>query len=383
MIVWLSNFINHHQAPVARELFRLTDGQYRFIEMNPIRQSFLSSGYPEFNDTPWLIKAWENIESHKKAERLFIDADVAVYGGYYPYKWIKQRLDTGKITFEYGERWMKRGIWNLLSPRLMKHQWHYHVHFSGKSLYRLNAGAYAADDMRFLHSFRGKQFKWGYFTDVQEKNLAELHSLRGSDVIRIMWCARFIRLKHPEMAVVVASRLKDAGIRFSLDMYGTGPEESKIKERVIHEHLEEYVNFHGNLPNAELMRKMDEADIFLFTSDRREGWGAVINEAMSRGCAVISSDAPGCAKWLISDQNTGIVFKSGNTDDLISKILLLVRDKERIRRIGTDAYRKMLEEFSPQRVAARFIKLATDIRYNSGKTVFTEGICSPDIDSNT
>ena len=34
---------------------------------------------------------------------------------------------------------------------------------------------------------------------------------------------------------------------------------------------------------------MEKADIFLFTSDRREGWGAVANEAMNSACALVVS----------------------------------------------------------------------------------------------
>ncbi len=36
---------------------------------------------------------------------------------------------------------------------------------------------------------------------------------------------------------------------------------------------------------------MERADVFLFTSDFNEGWGAVLNESMNSGCAVVASHA--------------------------------------------------------------------------------------------
>ena len=33
---------------------------------------------------------------------------------------------------------------------------------------------------------------------------------------------------------------------------------------------------------------MEQADIYLFTSDRNEGWGAVANEAMNSACAMVA-----------------------------------------------------------------------------------------------
>ena len=44
---------------------------------------------------------------------------------------------------------------------------------------------------------------------------------------------------------------------------------------------------------------MEESEIYLVTSDRKEGWGAVVNEAMNSGCAVVADHMIGAAPWMI------------------------------------------------------------------------------------
>ena len=114
-----------------------------------------------------LVQAWKSADNMKLANDLVRSAEVVIYGSIKSYKWITARLNDGKLTFECGERWLKRGWLNILSPRLLRAQWLYHTNYYNKPLYRLNASAYAADDMKKLHSFKGRCYKWGYFTAVR------------------------------------------------------------------------------------------------------------------------------------------------------------------------------------------------------------------------
>ena len=46
---------------------------------------------------------------------------------------------------------------------------------------------------------------------------------------------------------------------------------------------------------------MEKSEIFLFTSDKGEGWGAVLNESMNSACAVVASHAIGSVPFLLKD----------------------------------------------------------------------------------
>lgn len=376
-IAYFSNFLNHHQFPVAKHLSSLSGGNYVFIEDYEIPDEYKCNGYPSYDGTPWLIQAWKSEELRQKAYEKFIEADIAIFGGAYPYKWIKERLELNRITFEYGERWLKRGLINVFSPRLLKNQWYHHLHFRNRPLYRLNSGAYASSDMHLLHAFKGKRFKWGYFTDSPDLEEAINRRTQHTEAFRIIWCARFIKLKHPEIPVLLAEKLKSQGLKFKLDMYGSGPLSDKTKKLIASKDLENEVILKGTLPNENLMDEFFKSNLFLLTSDRHEGWGAVINEAMSRGCPVVTSKEVGAAPWLIEEGINGFTFHCHDIESLTDKVASLIKNKENTKKMGLAAYHKIHSEWSPENAAKRFIQLCEALK--SGKpTPFTSGPCSED-----
>ena len=100
---------------------------------------------------------------------------------------------------------------------------------------------------------------------------------------------------------------------------------------------------------------MRESSIFLFTSNRQEGWGAVLNEAMGAGCACVAGDEIGSAPYLIRDGENGFLFKSCNLDDLTKKVRLLLDDVALRKRVSVAAYRTMQDEWSPKAAVTRFL----------------------------
>ena len=120
-IAFFSNFLNHHQALVADELYRKTNGQYVFVELMQMPEWIAKSGYPDYSAKPYLLQAWKDKSSMFKAKNLAIDAEVALFAGFEVLELEKFRIaNTDKITFDVSERWLKRGIFNLLSTRIMK-----------------------------------------------------------------------------------------------------------------------------------------------------------------------------------------------------------------------------------------------------------------------
>lgn len=374
-IVYISNFLNHHQVPVAEKLYELTGCKYRFVEQTPMPESFRKGGYPTYDETPYLIQSWRSPEQALEAKRLILEAEAVLYGNISEYSIILKRLEKGMLTFECGERWFKRGWINLLSPRLIKSQIYYHLFFRNKPLYRLNASAYAANDMARMYSFKNKMFKWGYFTSIPSSHRINQKGNVNSK-LKILWVARFLKLKHPELPVKVACNLKAKGYNFELNMYGSGPELERIKALINSLGLDDCVFLKGNLPNTEILEEMRRHDVFLFTSDRHEGWGAVLNESMSNGCAVIASEKIGSVPFLIEDGKNGLIFRDQSVDDLTSKLQLLIDNPDLCRELGERAKKTMREVWSPENAASSLLKLIEGIK-NSTPYISPSGPCSP------
>ena len=116
-------------------------------------------------------------------------------------------------------------------------------------------------------------------------------------------------------------------------------------------------SFKGNLPNDEILQQMRIHNIFIFTSDRHEGWGAVLNEAMSNGCAVVASNRIGSVPFLLKNKVNGLIFKSGDIDSLFSNVKCLMDNPDQVEIYARNAYHTMSTEWSPQNAALSLINL--------------------------
>lgn len=374
MIVFFSNFLNHHQVLFADELYKATGQAFIFVASYEMPDSFKRSGYPDYSDRPYLLKAYTNDINLDKAYDLARNADVALFGSA-SLQFEIERMKRGKLSFEVGERWLKRGLINLFSPRLLKKQWYYHSLFYNKPLYKLCASAYAATDAKRLFSFKNRCYKWGYFTKVDNFDIESVLAAKMDYETSIMWCARFIDWKHPELAVKLARMLKDNDYHCKIDMFGGGPELNKIMQLIERLDVNDMVHVVGNKPNSEIIQEFRSHDIFIFTSDQNEGWGAVLNEAMSNGCTVVASESIGAVPFLVEDEKNGMIFKNRNLNSLFQKVVHLLDNPEKRNHMAVSAYHTMKDLWSPHNAAESLLQLIDDLR-NGYDTKIKVGPCS-------
>ncbi|HCV54491.1 MAG TPA: hypothetical protein DF911_00430 [Erysipelotrichaceae bacterium] len=98
---------------------------------------------------------------------------------------------------------------------------------------------------------------------------------------------------------------------------------------------------------------MERASIFLFTSDMREGWGAVLNEAMNSGCACIVDEGIGAAGFLVKSEINGFIYKSRRQGELETDLECLLKDRDLCRTIGQNAYRTVRDLWNADAAAER------------------------------
>lgn len=381
-IAFFSNFLNHHQVLVAEELYRAASGCYTFVETMAMPEWIAKSGYPNYSSKPYLLQAWKGDEEMEKARQLALDADVALFAGFEVLYFEKLRLSkTNKMTFDVSERWLKRGLFNVLSPRILKLYWAYIIGgWSKKPVYKLCSGGYTAKDQKTLFTYKDKCYRWGYFTDVSNidshsDNVLMREEKDAKSTINMMWCARFLWWKHPELPIQLASRLKSDGYSFHIDLFGSGDKLMEMKELAISLGVTDVVSFRGNKPNAEILDEMNKHQFFLFTSDKNEGWGAVCNEAMSQGCAVVGSHEIGSVPFLLEDGVNGLIFKSCCIDSLYTKVKELLDNPKLLASIRNNAVHTMQTKWSPK-VAAQNLLTLIDNLQNGRDTSIKEGPCS-------
>lgn len=370
---FVTNLVHHHQLPLADEFYRLLGDKYHYIATNELPEWLINGGYDPTLDRPFIIRTYRSREEYNEARKLIDDSDVVIVGAA-PDDWVLNRKKNDKVTFHYSERWIRSASLRVFSPRSLFNIYKNYYVFRGGRVYMLCASAFTAQDVHFYGCFPGRCFKWGYFTAVENPINMPIRAKAS-----IMWCARFIKLKHPELAVKLASRLKKKGYSFTLDMFGSGEELEKTRSLANQSGVGDVVSFCGNRPNAVILDEMRRHEVFLFTSDRHEGWGAVLNEAMSCGCVPVVSDGIGSAPYLVNDGENGLLFSSCNLDSLEKAVQSLLDNPKRIETMSKSAAETMLNEWSPRVAAENFIDLA-DHAFNNTLHYYkrTEGPASWD-----
>lgn len=102
-------------------------------------------------------------------------------------------------------------------------------------------------------------------------------------------------------------------------------------------------------------------DIFCLPSEGPgETWGLAINEAMAAGKAIIASDKVGCAVDLVKEGKNGYVFKSNDAEDLQEKLLLLIKDPNRLTNFGKSS-REIIQHWSFEKQVEQLVKALNKI----------------------
>lgn len=368
-VVFVSNYFNHHQKPFSQEMYKRLGEGFRFISTSVMREERRKLGYSDSDLPDYVLLSYLSEFSKNKAIELINNADVVIAGSA-PEEMLAERIRAGKLVFRYSERPFKT------EPSFIKRiYFRYKLHSTNRkgNVYLLSAGAFAAKDYQKIGMYRGKAYKWGYFPETKEYDAAELLGKKKNN--RILWCGRFIDWKHPDSAIRLAKRLYDEGYSFELELVGTGEMEARLKQLAEEQGLAQYVKFLGALSPDKVRERMEEAGIYLLTSDRKEGWGAVLNEAMNSGCAVVASRAAGATSFLVDDGKNGYAY--GSEDELFEKVKLLLDSPERLKNLGASAYSAVTGLWNAEIAAERFLLLAENvINGEKNPDLFREGPCS-------
>lgn len=358
----VSNYINHHQIPMSNALYERLGENFAFIQTSPMEEDRVKMGWgDEVQNIPYLRLYYER---EQYCADLIMESDVVVFGGVEDERYIKPRLNAGKIVIRASERLYREGQWKSVSPRGRKKKYEDHTQYANAPVYLLCHGAYVASDFEIVHAYPNKKFMWGYFPAVYTYDLDSLFFRKlhvdshGKAQVRLLWAGRFLKLKHPEYAVRAAKYLKAQQISFHLDMVGAGVLEEKLKLMAQRFGLAEEVSFHGFMPPQSVRRYMEEADIFLFTSDYLEGWGAVLNEAMNSACAVVAGHGIGAVPFLLKHGGNGLVYKTGCYKEFQAHVLRLCQDAALRKELGCNAYQTITGMWNPKEAAERLFRFS-------------------------
>lgn len=371
-VTMISNYINHHQIPFSQALYEKLGDHYHFIQTEPMEEERIQMGWGLTAETIPYVSFLD--KEPELCKQLINDSDLLLVGWMEHEELLSERLNSDKLTLRISERLYREGQWKAVSPKGLLRKYKDHTSHRKDPVYLLCAGAYVPSDFHIVRAYPERMYRFGYFPETRSYSEEEWKALKNweQEELQLVWAGRFIPLKHPEFALRLAKSLKEKGDSFHLHMVGGGELEAALKQQVAQEHLEEQITFYGFQKPEAVRDIMEQCHIHLFTSNYLEGWGAVVNEAMNSGCAVVVNSEVGAAPYLITHGENGLVYKNGSYEDFEKQVCYLLRHPLEGKRMGKSAYKTIIEEWNSKEAAERVLQFYEEFQKGS-LTEFSTG----------
>ncbi len=150
----------------------------------------------------------------------------------------------------------------------------------------------------------------------------------------------------------LAKKVKEEGIESQFLLFGTGVEESRLKQYAEEEHLT-HVLFPGRLPNDDIFTILKYADMSFVSlaNDRlKDSVPTKMFEALGAGCPVLLA-AKGEAVDILEECGLGVAVSPNDDEALWEGFLKIRMDKQEITKNRARAYRLMKTKYSRQQAA--------------------------------
>lgn len=173
---------------------------------------------------------------------------------------------------------------------------------------------------------------------------------RGDGGFRAIYVGQLIHRKGVDLLLDALASLPQAVP--PLTIVGTGGAEASLRARADRLGLSRTVSWQGVVPNEAIPGLMAGHDLLVLPS-RFDGWGAVVNEALSVGTPVLCSETCGAAD-LLASPDAGGTFRSGDASSLAAALRGIVAAGP----IGDDRRRRIMahaRSFSADAVARYFL----------------------------
>lgn len=369
MVIFISNFVSPHTIPFSEELYKRLGNKFLFIESRQMSAERSSLGYDKLRNKPFVV-SYSQFSTNRDTYQELIDcADTVLASfGSIDTSLLENRIATNKQTFLMSERLFKKGILKLADPKFWKTVLFVN-RIKNKNFHLLCMGAYVAKDFSLIGFSKDKMWKFGYTTQPSSRNILELVAQKCTKPTKILWVGRLIWWKQPLIALKAIYKLIYDKYDIEFNVVGGGKLEKKVADYVSKHNIQSRIHYLGLMSNEEVRQLMEESHILLCTSNKLEGWGAVINEGMNAGCVVVANRMMGGAPYLIEDGISGYLY-NGNAGNLYKKLKTILLE-DNLSEVAITGYNTITREWCSEICATRFIDLYNDI--DLGHNIFTNG----------
>ena len=176
----------------------------------------------------------------------------------------------------------------------------------------------------------------------------------------ILFVGRLVKRKGVDDLISAFHLLLSDNPTARLEIVGDGPERMNLEKLVADLGLGQRVTFLGSLKGRALNEKYLECDVFVMPSrtmkDDVEGFGTVFLEAGLAGKPSVGTNSGGIPEAVI-DGETGILVPEADINELASALKRVLADGALGRKLGENARRRVLAEFTWEETTRRLVKI--------------------------
>lgn len=149
--------------------------------------------------------------------------------------------------------------------------------------------------------------------------------------VRLIAAGRMVAKKAPMILLKSFHAALSHVPGLKLTWIGAGPLEEEVRAYISQHGLEDQINLLGSVPQSEVLKELQKADIFIQHSmtdpqtGDQEGAPVAILEAMAHGLPVISTFHSGIP-YLVEDQVSGLLSNEGDFEGMARSIVQLAND---------------------------------------------------------
>lgn len=186
------------------------------------------------------------------------------------------------------------------------------------------------------------------------------HEILQGKVVRMIQVGVLIEYKGQKELIEACHILKEKDVmEFHLLLVGKGLPNyvEELQELVRKYKLEENISFYG--ASSKVAGLYAQSDISFMCSSR-EAYGRVTIESQLSGCLVIGVDS-GATPELIEDGKTGYLYKTGDAQNLVEKILEAVNDGEKSRKIARNGQIYAEKTYTKEKSISQMIHIYEEV----------------------
>jgi glycosyltransferase involved in cell wall biosynthesis len=196
---------------------------------------------------------------------------------------------------------------------------------------------------------------------IDSKKFHKIPFKKDTKIVNIVQVSRMIPYKNHKDLINAVNILKNKhSLKIHLTLLGKGYYRTELEKLVANLGMSKSVEFIDKIESEQMYKIYSKQDILVLPS-YNEAIGMVVPEAMACGVPTIVSDTCG-AKTYVREGVDGYVFKTGDINDLVKKILLLAKDRKKCSEFGLRAEKSIKTNYTNQIIAKKLYKFIVEAK---------------------